>query len=101
MFALTNDTLYLALTGEIWGVFRELYQEKSPRYIESALYTCTVGEYVFITLYASQLYSNASVESSELKGHQSLFAYALEILHTALSHRYELLAMFMHANRCF
>ena len=23
-FALMNDTLYLALTGELWGVFREL-----------------------------------------------------------------------------
>ena len=24
-FALTNDTPYLVLTGEAWGVFRELY----------------------------------------------------------------------------
>ena len=36
-FALTNDTPYLALTGELWGVFRELYKEKW-RYIESTLY---------------------------------------------------------------
>ena len=35
--ALTNDTPYLALTGELWDVFREFYQEKWPRYIESAL----------------------------------------------------------------
>ena len=26
-FALTNDTPYLALPGELWGVFRELYKE--------------------------------------------------------------------------
>ena len=37
-FALTNDTPYLALSGEIWGIFRELTEEKWPRYIESALY---------------------------------------------------------------
>ena len=37
-YALTNDTPYLALTGEIWRAFRELYKEKWPRYSESALY---------------------------------------------------------------
>ena len=37
-FALTNDTPWLALTGERWGVFRELYKEKWPWYIDSALY---------------------------------------------------------------
>ena len=36
-FAPTNDTPYLAAMGEIWGIFRELYEEKWPRYIESAL----------------------------------------------------------------
>ena len=35
---LTNDTPYLALTGELWDVFCELYREKWLRYIESALY---------------------------------------------------------------
>ena len=28
-----------ALTGELWGVFRELFEEKWPRYVERALYT--------------------------------------------------------------
>ena len=37
-FALTKDTTYLTLTGELSGVFRELYEEKWPRYIDSALY---------------------------------------------------------------
>ena len=41
-FACTKDTPYVALTGELWGVYRELYEEKWPRYIESALYyKCT------------------------------------------------------------
>ena len=33
-----NGTPYLALTGELWGVFRENFKEKLPRYIESAQY---------------------------------------------------------------
>ena len=39
-FAFRNDTPYLALTDELWGVFqvRELFKEIWPRYIESALY---------------------------------------------------------------
>ena len=37
--ALTIETPYLNLTGELWGVFRELFKEKWPRYIESALYS--------------------------------------------------------------
>ena len=37
-FALTKDTTYLTLTGELSGVFRELYEEKWARYIDSALY---------------------------------------------------------------
>ena len=37
-FALTNDAPYLALTGRLWGVFRELIKGKRPRYIGSALY---------------------------------------------------------------
>ena len=37
-FALTNDTPSLALMGELCGVFHELYEEKWPQYIESALY---------------------------------------------------------------
>ena len=41
-FALTNDTSYLALTGELWGVFREWFKEKWPRYIESALYRVVI-----------------------------------------------------------
>ena len=36
--ALTIDTQYVALTDELWGNFRELFEENWPRYIESALY---------------------------------------------------------------
>ena len=32
-----EDTAYLALTGEIWDVFRELFGERWPRNIQSAL----------------------------------------------------------------
>ena len=32
------ETPYLAFTGELRGVFRELYEEKWPLYIESTLY---------------------------------------------------------------
>ena len=34
----TKDTPYLALTGEIWGVFCEYFWENSPRYDGTALY---------------------------------------------------------------
>ena len=37
-FSITNNTTYLALTGELWGVFREFFKEKCLWYIESALY---------------------------------------------------------------
>ena len=34
-----KDTPYLELTGELWSVFRELFEEKKiTRYIENALY---------------------------------------------------------------
>ena len=36
-YAVTNDTSYLAPTGELW-VFRELFKEKWPRYAESPLF---------------------------------------------------------------
>ena len=36
-FAFTNETPYLVLTGELWGVFRNMFKEIRPRYIESAL----------------------------------------------------------------
>ena len=35
---LTIETPYLPLIGELWGIFRVLFEEKWPRYIESALY---------------------------------------------------------------
>ena len=38
-FAFTKDFPNLALTGELWGVFRELYEEKWHRYIERARYS--------------------------------------------------------------
>ena len=33
-----NNTQYLALMGELWGVFHELYEEKGLWYIKSVLY---------------------------------------------------------------
>ena len=45
-FALANDAPYLALTGELWGVFREFFKEKWLRYIESALYM-NLGDELF------------------------------------------------------
>ena len=33
-----KDTSYLALTGELWGVFREFFGDKLLRYIESVLH---------------------------------------------------------------
>ena len=44
-----NDTLYFALSGQLWGVFRELYKEKWPR--ESALYNVLGG----LTLHGTPL----------------------------------------------
>ena len=34
----TKDTPYLALTGELWGVFSEYFWENWPRYNGTALY---------------------------------------------------------------
>ena len=34
----TKDTPYLALTGELWGVFCEYLWENQPRYNGPALY---------------------------------------------------------------
>ena len=33
-----KDTPHLALMGELWDIFRELLEQKWPRYIESVLY---------------------------------------------------------------
>ena len=54
--AFTNDTPYLALTGEIWGVFNEFFSENWPRYIESVLYTSLVQ---LVTYFC---YVNSSIE---------------------------------------
>ena len=40
--------------GEIWGVFRELYKEKWPRYIESALYNDFEFECEQMNIYAAR-----------------------------------------------
>ena len=37
-FTLPSDTQYLALTGELWGVYCEELGEKWPRYNGAALY---------------------------------------------------------------
>ena len=36
--ALTRDTSYLFLTGELWGVYCDNLGENSPRYTDTALY---------------------------------------------------------------
>ena len=38
---LTKDTTYLALTGELWGVFCKDFGENCPRYNGIALYNGT------------------------------------------------------------
>ena len=43
VFAFTNGTPYLAPTGELWGVFCEIFKEIWPRYIESALHHLQVS----------------------------------------------------------
>ena len=37
-FKLTTDTPYLGLTGELWGVYYENFEEYWPRYNGTALY---------------------------------------------------------------
>ena len=37
-FILTTDTPYLTLTGELWGVYYENFEENGPRYNGTALY---------------------------------------------------------------
>ena len=37
-FKLTTDTPYLALTGEVWGVYYENFEENWPHYNGTALY---------------------------------------------------------------
>ena len=41
----TKDTPYLALTGELWGVFCEYLWENQPRYNGTALYFCWEEQY--------------------------------------------------------
>ena len=36
-FKLTTDTPYLALTGDLWGVYYENFEENWPRYNGTAL----------------------------------------------------------------
>ena len=35
----TKDTSYLAVKGELWGIFREYFGEKWPRYNGTTMYT--------------------------------------------------------------
>ena len=43
-FELTLDTPYLALTGKVWGVYREYFGENWPRYNGTALYFASLIE---------------------------------------------------------
>ena len=43
-FEYTKDTTYLAITGELWGVFCEDFGENWPRYNGTVLYIEYVNE---------------------------------------------------------
>ena len=45
--AFTNNIPYLALTGKLWGVLHELYEEKWLWYIDSSLYNPYIGVLAF------------------------------------------------------
>ena len=51
-FKLTTDTPYLALAGELWGVYHKDLGENEPRYNDSALYHSLCHDH-----YVSMLYS--------------------------------------------
>ena len=46
-FKLTTDTPYLALTGELWGVYCEDLGENWPRYSGTALYNHNKRKHVY------------------------------------------------------
>ena len=52
VFKLTKDTLYIALTGELWGVYHGKFEENWPYYNGIALYYCLIGgnnlSYIYI-----------------------------------------------------
>ena len=39
-FKITTYTPYLTLTGKVWGIYCENFDENCPRYNDTALYTC-------------------------------------------------------------
>ena len=51
---ITTDTPYLALTGELWGVFCEDFGENWPRYNGIALYT-DIGMIILVASYCDKL----------------------------------------------
>ena len=73
-FALTNATPYLALTGELCGVFCELYEEKWPRYIESPLYIWIYTRKHFFLYIHPAAVSNSRLVCSA-SNHQSNSSY--------------------------
>ena len=86
-----NDTQYLAITGELWGVVHEWYKDKWPWYIETALYCNHVRGGVY-KLDSSCLSVCLSIYPAIIHGyyryitvswHYKMVQYDL-ILHTAL-----------------
>ena len=60
----TKGTPYLALTGELWGVFCEYLWENVPRYNGTALYFQTLG----------------------IKAHTTEVSIHLSLIHIGLTH---------------
>ena len=54
-FSITKGTPYLALTGDLWGVFREFFKEKGPWYIETAL--CNDPVFIIVIFNGGNMWS--------------------------------------------
>ena len=50
-FWLTTDTPYLALTGELWGVYYENFEENWPRYNGTVLYQVNLNHMNFFSTF--------------------------------------------------
>ena len=45
-FAPTNDTSYIAVTSELWGVFHELFEESRPRHRAHSWFGKAIYNYI-------------------------------------------------------
>ena len=63
-FKLTSDAQYLDLTGELWGIYYEEFEENWPRYNGTALYyvlpwpTCPIVVQVIVRNFPLRLQIN-------------------------------------------